>query len=165
MKLSEIAVPVVLFSLIASVSIARTGFSIQLPKKEISEEEIKEIKIDELEGVPLISESDIISYDRRSHSLFLNPISCEKLDALKTGTILFICVDNMPIYCAALWHGGMAIGYQGVVILRDRYWNSRKCSIQIQCGYPTIKVFSGVDLRDDPKILDALRAAGKLKEN
>lgn len=165
MKFSKIAVPVVLFSMIASASIRQTGFSIQLPKMEIDIQEIRELELDKLEGVPLISESDIISYDKKSHSLILAPVACERISGLEDEPIVLICVDNRPVYWALLWDPGLSVSNGWTVILKDRSWKSGKCTVQVQCGYPTVEWFRGVDLRDDPRILGALRAAGKLKED
>ena len=139
-------------------------FSIFLPKAEISQDEIGSIDINSilLKDDSIISESDLIAYDKTTHSLKLSASSCERVMSLKYGTIVFVCVGRKPIYWGVIWSNILSAGFNGVVLLKAAPWEKDKCKIRIECGYPS-EWFTGKDPRDNPEIMNSLRKAGKLK--
>jgi hypothetical protein len=69
-------------------------------------------------------------------------------------------VGRDPIYLGAFWPLYSSLSFDGVVIpvpLMD------EPVIQITLGYPSPSFFAGEDPRSDPRILQALAQAGRLK--
>jgi hypothetical protein len=73
-----------------------------------------------------------------------------------------VCVDRQPIYSGAFWVAYSSLSFDGVVI--DTFLATQdKPVLQIALGYPGPGFFQGEDPRSDPRIVQALKEAGKLK--
>jgi hypothetical protein len=142
------------------------GFSIFLPKDDISRENILNTDLKKLllRDDPIISERDIIYYYKMEHSIRLSNNSIDKLRKLKDGTVVIICLGRKPIYWAIIWSGIYSVALDGVFLMKPDPWDEKRCIVQIQCGYPTEECFTGKDPRNSPEIFASLKRAGKLIE-
>jgi len=120
-----------------------------------------------LENEPLISDEDIISYERASHSIELTPDAYRRFQRVfpkpvkVSGIPFVVCVGSQRIYSGALWTPVSSISYDGVVILQT--FDDDGTTIQLILGYPGPEAFTGNDPRADSRIVRALEQAIKLK--
>ncbi|MGD8815350.1 MAG: hypothetical protein PVI78_12830, partial [Anaerolineales bacterium] len=111
-----------------------------------------------------LSMDDILSYYAESHVIELAPSVAARWDELELpGKPFVAAVDGEPIYAGAFMAAYFSRSYDGVVILWPTMFGSDN-RITIQLGYPWEDFFTGEDPRADPRILTALRQAGKLQE-
>lgn len=111
-------------------------------------------------GELVISDLDIIYYNKTSHEIQLTDAGIEKLEGLKVplnGTGFMIKVEGREIYRGAFWSPISSLPYHGVVI--ETLVN--KNIIKIEAGYPSSQ-FQGEDPRNNTKIFDYLEKVGKL---
>jgi hypothetical protein len=81
---------------------------------------------------------------------------------VRVGGIPFVvCVGRERIYAGAFWTPVSSLSFDGVVILQP--FATDETTIQISLGYPAASFFAGQDPRSDPRVMQALTAAGKLK--
>lgn len=149
-------------------------FSIFLLKKEISSEKIYDLEIDlkelKIRRVPFLDDRDLISYSLKTHTMRLAPEKWKKFMKLEVGTLFVVCVGRNPIYWGVIWTSGSSVSFPGIVIDRIKELMALSssqpidCWFRIECGYPTEKFFMGNDLRNDERIVNALRRSGKLVE-
>ena len=146
------------------------GFSIYLlASEEIPAAELLPVDLNEIElqEEPLLSGDDIIKYSKDTHEIEITVEAYERIQQLysppvEVGGIPFVvCVGRDPVYAGAFWTPVSSLSFDGVVICQPHY--SDKHIIKIGLGYPTSEAFTGKDPRSDPRILESLEAAGKLK--
>ncbi len=113
-------------------------------------------------GSPVITSSDIRSYDRNHHELTLILSAFDRLTKLEVpvyGLGFAVCVDKEVIYSGAFWSSVSSAAYNGPVIVMPLSGQTAT-TVKIELGYPSPSFFEGQDPRSDPRILDAL--AGRL---
>ena len=113
-------------------------------------------------GSPIITASDIRSYDRNHHELTLTQSAFDRLTKLEVpiyGLGFAVCVDKEVIYSGAFWMPFSSAAYNGPVIIIPASDQS-DTTVKIELGYPSASFFEGQDPRSDPRIFDAL--AGRL---
>jgi hypothetical protein len=121
----------------------------------------------ELEPTPFLSVDDILTYTWETHEIELTESARERVEQLEvpvTGGVPFVvCVGAERMYPGAFWVSYSSMSYNGIVIdtlsaqLDDPI-------LHIQLGYPeSPEFFTGEDLRSDPRILQSLEDAGKLR--
>lgn len=141
------------------------GFAIYLLAQESSPQLLEDLDMLKLAPHPLLSGNDIVSYTQATHEIELTAQAYETIAALSlpvTGIPFAVCVDGQPIYAGAFWPGYSSISFDGIVI--DPILATHEHPfIQIQLGYPGSDFYDSVDPRSDPRILQALERAGKLK--
>ena len=121
-----------------------------------------------LAQTPLLTTSDLVSYERSTHTIKLTDAGYQKIsdllaDNFQVGGIPFVIVSGSErIYAGAFWTPLSSQSFDGVVIM-DPVFLMEDNTLQITLGYPSIDVFTGVDPRDDPRLMDALGAAGVAK--
>ena len=119
----------------------------------------------ELAEHPLLSIDDILSYHQETHEIKLTATDYDKIAGLSvpvSGKAFAVCVDGQPIYAGAFWVGYSSLSFDGVVI--DTLFASKEHPVlKIQLDYPGSDFFQGDDPRSDPRILQALEEAGKLR--
>ena len=138
-------------------------FAIYLPATDLTMDDLVDISHIELAEIPVLSSADIQAYNAATHVIELEASMAELLDALELpGRAFVVAIDRTPIYAGAFMTGCFSRTYDGVVILWPP-WDRADNTITIQLGYPGEDCFSGEDPRSDPRILEALRQAGKLR--
>jgi hypothetical protein len=137
-------------------------FAIFLPIGDLTPDDVQPLDEIVLQESPLLSMDDIISYDVETHIIELEPAVAERWDGLELpGNSFVVVVGVEPIYTGAFMAAYFSRSYDGVVILWPPMEGNPN-TIKIQLGYPWDDFFTGEDPRADPKIMEALRQAGKL---
>lgn len=149
-------------------------FTIFLSREKIAAEKIVKLEIDinkiKLMKTPLIKESDIVSYSARTHTIELLKNLWKKIMEIRRTTVFVVCVGEERIYWGVIWSSILSAWHIGIVIVKpaqlilEPCWSPKSYTIEIRCGYPTEEYFRGKDLRNDKRIIEALKRAGKLKE-
>lgn len=114
-------------------------------------------------GEVALSMEGLVAYDPATHEIRLTPEASARLAALTpptTGLPFVVCVGGAVVYRGAFWAGYSSQSYSGVVIDPTL---AGQGGVRIELGYPTRDAFQGEDPRADPRILQALERAGKLK--
>lgn len=113
-------------------------------------------------GELVISDTEIISYNKTSHEIKLTDIGVAKIEGLQVpvnGVGFAMKVDGEEIYRGAFWSPISSLPYHGVVIETLVTDNS----VKIGAGYPSSQ-FQGEDPRDNPKLFEYLNRVGKLTD-
>jgi hypothetical protein len=112
----------------------------------------------------VISDEEIVWYDKNSYEIKLTDEGAEEIKALKvpvTGSPFVIKIDGKEIYEGSFWVSFSSLSYSGIVIDTLLIQNN---TISIDQGYPSSAFFEGVDPRNDPRIIDNFQKLGKLKQ-
>jgi hypothetical protein len=144
-------------------------FDLYLVKEDISPQQMATANLAELEldETPLLSIKDIVGYSWQTHEMELTAYASERVARLESsrlgmgGLPFVICAGGERIYGGALWTSYSSASYDGIVI--DVYPASFGQPLPIRLGYPSPDWFRGEDLRSDPRILQSLQGAGKLR--
>ena len=113
-------------------------------------------------GELVISDMEIISYNRTSHEIRLTEAGVARIEAIQVpvnGTGFVVKVEGKEIYRGAFWSPISSLPYRGVVIQTLVTDNS----VKIEPGYPSSQ-FQGEDPRNDLKLFDYLSKVGKLTD-
>jgi hypothetical protein len=171
MKMKLITASVVLMLLVpflfggCSGNAKTEGFAIYLTKYDVSPDKMEMLSHADLADKPLISGDDIIAYYQDTHEIQLTSEAYQRIDAIKvptTGVSFMVCVDRSPVYRGAFWTPISSQSFDGITIwVKPSLAGENR--IQISLGYPTTDFHKGGDPRSSPIIIDALKAAGKLK--
>jgi hypothetical protein len=143
------------------------GFAIYLPAQPLTSGEILTADLSRLrlQAEPVLAMGDIVSYSKDAHEIELTSSAQERIAQMQvpvSGMPFVVCVDRRPIYGGAFWVSFSSLSFDGVVI--DTLFAAMGQNIHIQLGYPeSPERFVGEDPRSDPRILQALAQAGKLK--
>ena len=143
------------------------GFAIYLTQGDVRPSDMSAFREVALAGEPVISMADIVSYDAKTHEIELTPEAYGRVSSLKvptSGKSFVVCVDRTPVYWGAFWAGYSSQSFDGVTIMGWPFFSEKDDTIAITVGYPAPGFFGGQDPRGSSEVLDALRAAGKLKE-
>lgn len=117
-------------------------------------------------GELVMSNEDIISYNKNSHEIKLNEegiIKFKNLDLYKKPFV--IKINGNDIYNGSFWSSISSMSFSGVVImdvLITQHGSSD--TIRIETGYPGSDFFKGSDPRNNQEILGYFQEAGKLIE-
>lgn len=112
----------------------------------------------------VISDKDIISYNKTSHEIKLNKEGVEKIKALKvpvSGRPFMIKINGKEIYNGSFWTSISSMPYSGIVIDTLKI---QKNTIKIEKGYPTSKFFKGIDPRNNSEIFNYFQKVGRLTQ-
>ncbi|MBS7656174.1 hypothetical protein KEJ50_06755 [Candidatus Bathyarchaeota archaeon] len=110
----------------------------------------------------VISDEDIISYNKTSHEIRLAAGGVEKIKALKVpvaGSPFVVKIDGKEIYAGSFWASTSSLSYSGIVIDILKIQDN---TIKIEKGYPSPDFFKGVDPRNNSEIFDYFQKKGKL---
>ena len=110
----------------------------------------------------VISDLDIISYNKTSHEMKLTEAGVSRIEGLQVplnGAGFAIRVEGEEIYRGAFWSPVSSLPYHGVVI--ETVVNDN--TVKIEAGYPSSH-FQGEDPRNNPEIFDYLNRVGKLTD-
>lgn len=144
------------------------GFAIYLLAAPLSPADAQRADLDSLilADKPLIAAADMVRYQRATHTMQLTPSGYAKVKALPftiSGPPFVACVDRHAIYSGSFWTSLSSASFSGIVIDTLRPGGDTQ-TLHIQLAYPeSPEMFVGEDKRADPRILQALAAAGKLE--
>jgi hypothetical protein len=146
----------------------REPFAIFLLRGNLTVAEVMRRSLDQLQlqREPFLTEEDILAYWIDDHVIEVSEAAIQRIEELQvsmSGLPFVVVVGETPIYTGAFWTSLSSLSFsEGVVI--DVLMTSMKDVIKLQLGYPEMwGGFRGQDLRCDPRILEALEAAGKTK--
>ena len=116
---------------------------------------------------PVISATDIISYDFAEHSMKLRPEALARIPRPPVQGIPFVVVANGErVYLGAFTTTISSMSFAVPSIVVDKYrlrTNQAPATLTIDRAYPAPEFGVGPDPRDDPRIKAALAALHKLK--
>lgn len=141
-------------------------FAIYLLSQPLTGAQAQKLTLAELplQKTPLISSADLLGYNGQTHEMELTPAAFARLRALQvpvSGLPFVVCVGTQRIYQGAVWTLLSSLSYNGIIILQPFYTASTL--VRIEPGYPSADFYEGKDPRADPRILQALTTAGKLR--
>ena len=163
---ARLAVAAVCFLLLSGGCSApeREGFAIYLTKGDISPAQMPALSYVDMAEKPVISISDIVSYDVNTHEITLTADAFDRISNLVVpvrGTSFVVCVDKKLIYWGAFWTPISSLSFDGVTIMKPL--GSRDTSvIKLGLGYPGSTFFQGADPRINAEVMESLKKAGKL---
>ena len=100
---------------------------------------------------------------REDHAIVLSASGRGKLDSLQVpvmGRSFLVCVDGQVRYAGAFWTMISSFAFDGLVIMLP----AMSDTVRIEIGYPgRIEGREYEDPRDEPDVMAALAAAGKLR--
>ena len=141
-------------------------FAIYLATQDVSTIEAMAIELQRipLEEEPVLASDDVISYAAEGHEIRLTDAAYERLQALQvpvSGRPFVVCVGAERIYAGAFWTPISSLSFDGVTIWQPLGGDDG--IIRIELGYPSSEIVAEDDPRSDPRVMDALRQAGKLR--
>jgi len=144
-------------------------FAIYLLAQDIAPQDAAAMDLEALplQDQPLLTSDDFASYRAATHEIELEASACQKLQGALPqvisvrGVPFVVCVGSQRIYAGAFWTPLSSLSFDGVVIWQPCMAQER--TMRIELGYPSESFFTGDDPRSDRRIVDALRAAGKLQ--
>ncbi len=141
-------------------------FAIYLPVAQMSGLEILKADLSEvmLQAQPLIAADEILSYDPATHDLRLSRDGMQHLADLNVpmnGTAFVACVGKKPIFAGAVWTMLSSQSFEGVTIQVPIVVSDTL--VHLYSGYPSFDDPLPNDPREDPRLLQALEQAGKLR--
>ena len=141
------------------------GFAIYLTAQNVPVSQMPALSHVDLAENPVVSVSDVVSYDWGTHEIKLTSAAMKRLDALQvptSGTSFVICVDRQPVYWGAFWAGYSSQSFDGITIMLKPPMSMQENTIQIGQGYPSSSFYKGEDPRSDSLIMESLQRAGKI---
>jgi len=112
----------------------------------------------------VISDDEIVWYDKNSYEIKLTDEGIERIQALEVGSHgepFVVKIGDQEIYEGSFWTPISSVSYHGIFI--ETLVNTTDHTIRLEKGYPSSDFFEGIDLRNDPRILDHFQKLGKLK--
>lgn len=142
------------------------GVAIYLPAQSMSGREIQQADLSTLalQPEPLIPATDILAYSPSTHDLTLTRAAMQRLPGMRipvNGIGFVICVGKTPILPGAFWTPISSLSFDGLTIQVPINMNETR--VHLYSGYPGLDNTLPNDPRNDPRLLDALRRAGKLE--
>ncbi len=163
---SRLAIVLVCILLLSGGCNAKTGegFAVYLTKDNIPPAQVEAQSHADLAEEPIISLSDIVTYNAQTHELKLTDSAFERISNLEVpvqGKSFMVCVDKKPVYRGAFWTPVSSISFDGVTIWQPLGSQELKV-ITIELGYPSPSFYGGEDPRNNAEIMKSLEQAGKL---
>jgi len=140
------------------------GFAIYLTKQDIPPDQMEALSHVDIAEEPIITISDIITYDAQEHELTLTASAFERvsqLDVPVRGKSFIVCVDKAPIYWGAFWVLWSSLSFDGVTIWLPLSLEEPHV-IRLELGYPSSAFYTSEDPRSNPVVIESLEQAGKL---
>jgi hypothetical protein len=140
------------------------GFSIYLTKDDIPPSKMEALSHIELDERPIITMDDVVAYYARTHEIALTADAFDRIANLEVpvqGRSFMVCVGKTPIYWGAFWTPISSISFDGVTIWKPLTSQGTKI-IRLELGYPSSSFYGGEDPRNNTKVLNSLKKAGKL---
>ena len=161
-----IGIMLVLSILVSSICATSKGegFAIYLTKQDIPPAQMEALSHVDIAERPIITISDIITYDAQEHELRLTVSAFERvsqLDVPTRGKSFIVCIDKRPIYWGAFWVPWSSMSFDGVTIWKPLSLEEPHV-IRLELGYPSSALYIGEDPRSNPVVIESLEQAGKL---
>ena len=145
------------------------GFAIYLLAKDVPSADLYTTDLEQLslEGQPILSDHDLISYDGATHVMQLTAAAYRRIQQLfsmpvdVSGIPFVVSVGEEPIYAGVFWTPLSSLSFDGVVIMQPFGEDDHR--LRIELGYPGPDFYGGKDPRADPRIMESLESSGKLK--
>ena len=148
-----------------STTLAGEGFAIYITAANVPVSQMPALSHVDLAEKPFLSLTDIVSYEWNTHEIKLTSAATKRLNALEvptSGTSFVVCVDRQEVYWGAFWAAYSSQSFDGITIMLKPPLSTQEDTIQIGQGYPSSSFFKGEDPRADPRIMESLKASGKL---
>jgi hypothetical protein len=136
------------------------GFAIYLTKQDIPPAQMEDLSHVNIAEMPIITVSDIITYDAQEHELILTVGAFERISQLDVptgGKSFIVCVDKRPIYWGAFWVHWSCTLFDGVTIWKP-LTSEEPNVIRLELS----ELYMGEDPRSNPVVIESLEQAGKL---
>ena len=140
------------------------GFAIYLTKQDIPPAQMEALSHVDIAEKPIITISDIITYDAQEHKLRLTASAFERVSQLGVpvrGKSFIVCIDKRLIYWGAFWTPLSSVSFDGVTIWKPLSLEEPHV-IRLELGYPSSAFYIGEDPRSNPVVIESLEQAGKL---
>jgi len=137
------------------------GFAIYLTKQDIPPAQMEALRHVDIAERPIITISDIITYDAQEHELRLTANAFERisqLDVPTRGKSFIVCVDKAPIYWGAFWVPWSCTLFDGVTIWKPLTLDESHDVIRLELS----ALYIGEDPRSNHVVIESLEQAGKL---
>jgi hypothetical protein len=147
------------------VEVESGGFAIYLTKQDIPPAQMEDLSNVDIAERPIITISDIITYDAQEHELRLTANAFERISQLDVptgGKSFIVCVDKAPIYWGAFWVPWSSLLFDGVTIWKPLTLEESHDVIRLELGYPSSAHYIGEDPRSNPVVIESLEQDGKL---
>jgi len=113
----------------------------------------------------VISDRDIVSYNKTSHEIKLTEEGVRKIEALSFevpmyGKPFVVKLNDREIYNGSFWSPISSVAVSRIVI--DTFVQDN--TIRIEAGYPSSEFFEGIDPRNNSEIFEFFRRIGKLTQ-
>ncbi len=160
-------------ALLMSTSCAKSnhdGFAIYLTKDNIPADKMPALNQIKIADTPLITLSDIVTYDDLTYRLTLTDDASQRISNLAvpmSGLSFVVCVNRKPIYWGIFWsEASSAFTPSSCVIvsypLIPTYHIGNADTVQPGPDILELKYSGNNDPRNNPAIIAALQQAGKL---
>jgi hypothetical protein len=140
------------------------GFAIYLTREDVPPLEMEALSHVELSDQPIVSVEDIITYNAQTHEMKLTSSAFERISKLNVpvkGKSFVVCINKEPIYWGAFWTPISSISFDRVTIWKPNNTQEQKIVV-LSLGYPSLSFYGGEDPRNNARVLDSLKKAGKL---
>jgi len=140
------------------------GFAIYLTKQDIPPAQMEALSHVDIAEKPIVTISDIITYDAQEHKLRLTANAFERVSQLSVpvrGKSFIVCIDKRLIYWGAFWTPLSSMSFDGVTIWKPLSLEEPHV-IRLELGYPSSAFYIGEDPRSNPVVIESLKQAGKL---
>ncbi|MBI5190061.1 MAG: hypothetical protein HZA22_05260 [Nitrospirae bacterium] len=120
-----------------------------------------------LSDQPVITSDDIVHYSKLTHVMKLTPEGYDRFIIESGGDLFVVCVGKERIYIGEIRNSLSSVSSTGIVAyeaspIRNQPPENRSNAVQFRLGYPSKEYFKGKDMRSDPRIIRALKKAGKI---
>lgn len=144
-------------------------FGIYLLQEDMATSQFQATDLSELalRERPFLTSNDILTYDKSTHVFELTAAAYQQFQARfptpvdVDGIPFVVTVGAERIYGGALWTPLSSLSFDGVIIMQPFATDNHLVGLSL--GYPSSAVFTGADPRADARIMEALKAAGKLR--
>ncbi len=141
------------------------GFAIYLTAQNVPASQMAAPSHVDLADKPVLSISDIVSYEWNTHEIKMTKGAFERLQAVQvptSGVSFVVCVDRQQVYWGAFWAAYSSQSFDGITIMLKPPMSTQENTIRIGQGYPSSGFYKGEDPRSDTRIMQSLKRSGKL---
>lgn len=141
------------------------GFAIYLTREDIPPEKMEMLSQVGIADQPILSTTDIVSYDPQTHEIKLTDQAFKQILDLEVpvqGRSFLVSVNSAPVYWGAFWTPISSISFSGVTIMKPLGSQQESKTITLALGYPSPSFYGGKDPRNNSEVIESLDKAGKI---